>query len=51
MRDFRKLTQCKLASNYTGLVMIGGGVTKNFTQDTVVAALILQLKHAIKLLG
>ncbi|MFN6156770.1 deoxyhypusine synthase family protein [Anabaena sp. AL09] len=36
--DFRELTQCKLASNYTGLVMIGGGVPKNFAQDTVVAA-------------
>ena len=38
VRDFRELTQCKLASNYTGLVMIGGGVPKNFAQDTVVAA-------------
>lgn len=38
VRDFRELTQCKLASKYTGLVMIGGGVPKNFAQDTVVAA-------------
>ncbi|MFB2875582.1 1,9-bis(guanidino)-5-aza-nonane synthase [Floridanema aerugineum] len=36
--DFRELTQCKLAAKYTGLVMIGGGVPKNFAQDTVVAA-------------
>lgn len=41
VRDFRQLTQCKLASTYTGLVMIGGGVPKNFAQDTVVAAELL----------
>ncbi|MGQ9873529.1 1,9-bis(guanidino)-5-aza-nonane synthase [Leptodesmis sp.] len=41
VRDFRELTQCKLASQYTGLVMIGGGVPKNFAQDTVVAAELL----------
>ncbi len=41
VRDFRELTQCKLASTYTGLVMIGGGVPKNFAQDTVVAAELL----------
>lgn len=41
VRDFRELTQCKLASKYTGLVMVGGGVPKNFAQDTVVAAEIL----------
>jgi deoxyhypusine synthase len=38
VRDFRQLTKCKLASKSTGLVMIGGGVPKNFAQDTVVAA-------------
>ena len=41
VRDFRQLTQCKLASKSTGLVMIGGGVPKNFAQDTVVAAELL----------
>jgi deoxyhypusine synthase len=41
VRDFRELTQCKLASTYTGLLMIGGGVPKNFAQDTVVAAELL----------
>jgi deoxyhypusine synthase len=41
VRDFRELTQCKLASPYTGLVMVGGGVPKNFAQDTVVAAELL----------
>lgn len=41
VRDFRELTQCKLASPYTGLVIIGGGVPKNFAQDTVVAAELL----------
>ncbi|WP_255346689.1 deoxyhypusine synthase family protein [Synechococcus sp. PCC 7336] len=41
VRDFRQLTQCKLASTYTGLVTIGGGVPKNFAQDTVVAAELL----------
>lgn len=41
VKDFRELTQCKLASAYTGLLMIGGGVPKNFAQDTVVAAELL----------
>lgn len=37
-KDFLELTQLKIASGQTGLFMIGGGVPKNFTQDTVVAA-------------
>lgn len=41
VRDFRELTQCKLASTHSGLLMIGGGVPKNFAQDTVVAAELL----------
>ena len=41
VRDFRELTQLKIASKQTGLFMIGGGVPKNFTQDTVVAAELL----------
>jgi len=40
-KDFLELTQLKLASNDTGLLMIGGGVPKNFAQDIVVAAELL----------
>lgn len=40
-RDFYELTQLKIRSPQTGLFMIGGGVPKNFVQDTVVAAEIL----------
>jgi deoxyhypusine synthase len=40
-RDFLELTRVKLAFQDTGLVMIGGGVPKNFAQDTVVAAELL----------
>ncbi len=36
-KDFLELTKCKLASKQSGLFMIGGGVPKNFAQDTVVA--------------
>ena len=39
--DFRELTDIKIAAGTTGLLMIGGGVPKNFTQDTVVCAEIL----------
>jgi deoxyhypusine synthase len=39
--DFRELTEIKLAAGTTGLFMIGGGVPKNFAQDTVVCAEIL----------
>ncbi|HEX8640921.1 MAG TPA: deoxyhypusine synthase [Allosphingosinicella sp.] len=39
--DFRELTQLKIEAGTTGLLMIGGGVPKNFTQDTVVCAEIL----------
>lgn len=41
-KDFLELTQIKLNSKETGIFMIGGGVPKNFTQDIVVAADILQ---------
>lgn len=40
-RDFLELTRVKLAAQETGLLMIGGGVPKNFAQDTVVAAELL----------
>ena len=36
--DFRELTEIKIKANVTGLFMIGGGVPKNFAQDTVVCA-------------
>ena len=39
--DFRELTEIKLAAGQTGLFMVGGGVPKNFAQDTVVCAEIL----------
>jgi len=39
--DFRELTDVKIKAGSTGLLMIGGGVPKNFAQDTVVCAEIL----------
>ena len=39
--DFRELTDVKIAAGTTGLFMVGGGVPKNFAQDTVVCAEIL----------
>ncbi|MEC9374409.1 MAG: deoxyhypusine synthase, partial [Planctomycetota bacterium] len=39
--DFRELTQIKLKCRDTGLLMIGGGVPKNFAQDIVVCAELL----------
>jgi deoxyhypusine synthase len=39
--DFRELTEIKIKAGTTGLLMIGGGVPKNFAQDTVVCAEIL----------
>ncbi len=41
VKDFRELTMVKIKANVTGLFMIGGGVPKNFAQDTVVCAEIL----------
>jgi len=41
IRDFRELTEIKIAAGTTGLLMVGGGVPKNFAQDTVVCAEIL----------
>ncbi|MDT8287402.1 MAG: deoxyhypusine synthase [Elusimicrobiales bacterium] len=40
-KDFLELTKVKIEAGETGIYMIGGGVPKNFTQDTVVAADIL----------
>ena len=36
-KDFYELTRLKVKNESTGLFMIGGGVPKNFAQDTVVA--------------
>jgi len=52
--DFLELTKVKLAAKQTGLFMVGGGVPKNFAQDTVVAADLLGMdvpmhKYAIQL--
>jgi deoxyhypusine synthase len=41
VKDFRELTRIKIKAGKTGLLMIGGGVPKNFAQDTVVCAEIL----------
>jgi len=41
VKDFRELTMLKIKANTTGLLMIGGGVPKNFVQDTVICAEIL----------
>jgi len=39
--DFRELTDIKVKGGTSGLLMVGGGVPKNFIQDTVVCAEIL----------
>ncbi|MCL6251318.1 deoxyhypusine synthase [Altererythrobacter sp. KTW20L] len=39
--DFRELTDIKIQAGESGLLMVGGGVPKNFIQDTVVCAEIL----------
>src|SRR6202012_1800670 len=39
--DFSELTEIKLKAGATGLFMVGGGVPKNFAQDTVGCAEIL----------
>ena len=41
VKDFRELTEIKMRSASSGLFMIGGGVPKNFAQDTVVCAEVL----------
>ena len=38
IKDFRELTEIKIKAGTTGLLMIGGGVPKNFVQDSVVCA-------------
>ena len=41
VREFRELTEIKIKSSSSGLFMIGGGVPKNFIQDTVICAELL----------
>ena len=53
-RDFRELVRVKLASKDTGLLMIGGGVPKNFAQDITVGAEMIGLdvkmhKYAVQI--
>jgi deoxyhypusine synthase len=38
VKDFLELTKVKMAVKDTGLLMVGGGVPKNFAQDVTVAA-------------
>ena len=54
VKDFKELTELKIKSKETGVLMVGGGVPKNFVQDTVVAADILGVnspmhKYAVQL--
>ena len=41
IRELRELTEIKIQSKDSGLFMIGGGVPKNFVQDTVICAELL----------
>ena len=41
IKEFRELTEIKIQSKNSGLFMIGGGVPKNFVQDTVICAELL----------
>jgi len=41
VKDFRELTEIKINSKSSGLFIIGGGVPKNFAQDTVICAEVL----------
>jgi deoxyhypusine synthase len=50
-KDFRELTDVKLACKDTGLLMLGGGVPKNFAQDIVVAAELLNERKGGKARG
>ncbi len=41
VKDFLELTMIKMKAKTSGLFMIGGGVPKNFVQDTVICAEVL----------
>lgn len=47
VKDFLELAKIKLSAKETGLVMIGGGVPKNFAQDVTVAADIINSKFKL----
>jgi deoxyhypusine synthase len=54
VKDFKELTELKIKLKDTGMLIIGGGVPKNFVQDTVVSAEILGVnapmhKYAVQL--
>ncbi|MBM4271465.1 MAG: deoxyhypusine synthase [Deltaproteobacteria bacterium] len=54
VKDFRELTMIKIKTKTTGLFIIGGGVPKNFAQDSVICAEILGMevpmhKYAIQI--
>jgi deoxyhypusine synthase len=54
VKDFLELTMIKMKSKTSGLFMIGGGVPKNFIQDTVICAEVLGVevpmhKYAIQI--
>src|SRR3989454_8834692 len=46
-KDFLELTKIKIDSKQSGLFMIGGGVPKNFAQDTVVAGGLLRFSVGV----
>ncbi|MBU2025597.1 deoxyhypusine synthase [Patescibacteria group bacterium] len=41
VKDFLELTEIKMKAKETGILIVGGGVPKNFVQDTVVCAEVL----------
>jgi deoxyhypusine synthase len=47
VKDFRELTAIKVWAGTTGLLMLGGGVPKNFVQDIVVSAEFLGYEAAM----
>jgi deoxyhypusine synthase len=53
-RDFLEITKIKIHNTTSGIFMIGGGVPKNFVQDIVVAAEVLEFdvpmhKYAVQI--
>ena len=50
-KDFHELARIKLAAAETGLLMVGGGVPKNFAQDAVVAARMLAGEQTVAASG
>jgi deoxyhypusine synthase len=53
-KDFLEITKIKIRNPETGILMLGGGVPKNFTQDIVVAAEVLGIdasmhKYAVQI--